>query len=213
MIRAPTRWVFASGNRGKRAELARRLAPHRIELVAQGELGVSAVDETGTTFEANAVLKAEYACRSTGLPALADDSGLEVAALGGAPGVYSARYAGPEATDADNVAKLLAALEGREDRRARFVCVLALVLAPGAEAQIFHGTWEGEILHAPRGEGGFGYDPIFFVPTEGVSAAELPLDVKNRLSHRGRAADRLLAALAAPDHPGSHAPTGNRQPR
>lgn len=189
------RWVLASGNRGKLAEFRRRLAPFGIELIPQSELDVDGAEETGSTFQENAILKAEHAARESGLPTLADDSGLEVSALKGAPGVRSARYAGPDASDADNVDKLLSDLDGRKDRAARFRCVLAFVPGPGAPPELFEGAWHGEILTERRGTGGFGYDPVFWVPDLERTAAELDLDVKNRVSHRGQAMDRLIEAL------------------
>ncbi|MEM9303981.1 MAG: RdgB/HAM1 family non-canonical purine NTP pyrophosphatase [Pseudomonadota bacterium] len=192
------RWVLASGNAGKLRELRRRLEPFGIELVPQGELGITGADETGETFQDNALLKAEHAARESGLPALADDSGLSVDALGGAPGVCSARFAGPDATDADNVDRLLAELDGNADRAAHFTCVLCFVAHPDfAVPEFFEGHWHGEILSARQGDQGFGYDPVFFVPTQGVSAAELALDDKNALSHRGKAMDALVEAVTA----------------
>jgi XTP/dITP diphosphohydrolase len=154
------------------------------------------VEETGTTFEENARIKAEAALAHTGLPGLGDDSGLEVFALDGRPGVYSARYAGEKANDLDNIALLLSELRGVPERRrgARFRCVLALAW-PGEPVRTFEGVCRGRILEAMRGERGFGYDPVFFVPSLGRSMAELPLDEKNRLSHRGRAVALLRAWL------------------
>ncbi len=193
-----TRWVLATGNKGKLAEFRRRLTPFGIELVPQGELGVEPVEETGETFRDNALLKAEHAARVTGLPALADDSGLAVDALGGAPGVHSARYAGPDATDSDNIDKLLGALAGTENRSAAFHCVLAFVAHPDfAVPEFFEGRWHGEILTERRGDKGFGYDPVFWVPGHGCSSAELELDVKNELSHRGAAMNALIEALSS----------------
>jgi XTP/dITP diphosphohydrolase len=167
-------------------------------VLPQSSFGVPEAEETGLTFVENAILKARNAARHTGLPALADDSGIEVDALNGAPGIYSARYAGPGATDEENLLKLLAALEGLpEDRRgARFQCVIAYLRhAEDPTPLICQGTWEGRILAAPRGANGFGYDPVFFVPEEGVSSAELAPEIKNRLSHRGQALRRLLEGL------------------
>jgi XTP/dITP diphosphohydrolase len=194
------RLVVATGNAGKLREFAALLGPG-VELLPPQQLGVQPVAETGTTFEANALLKAHHAARCTGLPALADDSGLEVDALGGAPGVWSARYAGPGATDADNNARLLAALAGvpAPARTARYRCVLVLVRAPGDPAPLVAaGCWDGWIGTAPRGTGGFGYDPFFVVdPATGQTAAELDPAAKNARSHRGQALRALAAGLAA----------------
>jgi XTP/dITP diphosphohydrolase len=204
------RLVLASGNAGKLAELRALLADAGIEVLAQGELGIGDIPETGLSFVENALLKARHAARESGLPALADDSGLCVDALDGAPGLYSARFAGPHgeagaalpssgsARDAANVRKLLAALEGVPDARrdASFCCVLALLRHPAdPQPLIAEGLWEGRILHAPRGEGGFGYDPVFLDPASGLSAAELAPAEKHRASHRGRALAALRARL------------------
>lgn len=189
------RLVLASGNAGKHRELAAMLDPLGIDLVLQSELGVTSVPETGLSFVENALIKARHAARSTGLPAVADDSGLIVDALEGAPGLHSARYAGPDATDADNLAKLLDALQGvdPERRGARFYCVLVLLRrAEDPAPLICEGEWRGRVAEAPRGEGGFGYDPVFVDPDRDATAAELDPAEKNRISHRGRA----LAALA-----------------
>lgn len=195
MTRQPLqRLVLASGNAGKLAELRALLADAGIEVVAQGELGIGDVEETGLSFVENALLKARHAARASGLPALADDSGLCVDALDGAPGLYSARYAGAHGDAHANIAKLLAKLGGVPDARrtARFCCVLALLRHPDdPQPLIAEGLWEGRILHAPRGEGGFGYDPVFLDPASGLSAAELAPADKHSASHRGRA----LAAL------------------
>jgi XTP/dITP diphosphohydrolase len=193
------RLVVATGNAGKLAELRTLAAALATEIVAQSALGVAAAAETETSFAGNALLKARHAARATGLPALADDSGLEVDALGGAPGVYSARYAGDGASDTDNNAKLLAALAGQPlPRRARYRAALVLVLGPDDPAPLVaEGRWEGEIASAPRGAGGFGYDPLF-VPTGGTrTAAELVPAEKNRLSHRAQALAALLTAWQA----------------
>ncbi|GAB6067412.1 XTP/dITP diphosphatase [Methylothermus subterraneus] len=190
------RVVLASGNRGKLRELRALLAPHRVRILPQTALAVPEVEETCPTFVENALLKARNAARFTGLPALADDSGLEVEALGGAPGVHSARYAGPDADDAANLAKLLEALAdcGEEERRARFRCVLVFLRhAADPSPIIAEGTWEGVIAKEPRGEGGFGYDPVFYLPELGRTAAELAPQEKNALSHRGQALRQLLA--------------------
>lgn len=195
-----TRLVLATGNRGKVREMAALLADLGLEVVAQDELGVVPAEETGTTFVANALLKARHAAAVTGFPALADDSGLEVDALCGAPGVYSARYAGPAATDAANNDKLLAALVGCEaPRLARYRCVLAFVRdAADPEPLVAIGSWEGEIGRAPRGSGGFGYDPLFLVAGDpaGRTAALLDPVEKNRVSHRAKALAELREGLA-----------------
>ena len=199
MIQDPVaKLVVASGNRGKLAELRQVLGAAGIECLSQGELGVDDVEETASTFVENALLKARHAARITGLPALADDSGLCVDALGGAPGLRSARYAGAGADPQANIVKLLAALEHLPEtqRSARFYCVLVLLRHPDdPQPLIAEGEWHGRILQAPRGLGGFGYDPVFFDPDCGVSAAELEPAVKNRISHRGRALRALQARL------------------
>ena len=190
--------VLASNNRGKVRELNQLLAPSGLRLVAQGELGVGEVAETGLTFVENAIIKARHAAAETGLAALADDSGLEVDALRGEPGIHSARFAGPGAADADNNAKLLALLRDvpEAERRARFQCLLVLLRhAADPTPLICQGTWEGRILEAPRGDQGFGYDPLFFVPECGCTSAELDPETKNRLSHRGQALAQLLQQL------------------
>lgn len=192
------RMVLASGNAGKLRELRQLLAGADIELVAQGELGVSDAEETATTFVENALLKARHAARITGLPALADDSGLCVDALDGAPGLYSARFAGTHGDHAANNAKLLRLLDGRppEARGAFFICVLALLRhADDPAPLIAEGRWRGRILDAPRGAHGFGYDPLFLPEGQTLGAAELDDALKNRLSHRGQALARLRDAL------------------
>ncbi len=190
--------VLASGNAGKVREINQILAGSGLSVRPQSEFGVPEIEETGLSFVENALLKARNAARHTGLPAVADDSGLEVDALNGAPGIYSARYAGPSATDADNVRKLLTALAGLPEtgRSARFRCVMVYLRhAEDPTPLICLGTWEGRILDAPRGDNGFGYDPVFLVPEQGCSAAELTPETKNRLSHRGQALRCLAAAL------------------
>ena len=192
--------VLASNNPGKLRELDAVLRPMGWELVAQGDLGVPEAEETGTTFEANALLKARHAAACTGLAALADDSGIEVDALDGRPGVYSARYAGPQCDDEANNRLLLQELEGvpEEQRSARYQCVIALVrTAEDPDPLIARGAWEGRILEAPQGHNGFGYDPLFYVPTHGCASAELEPDVKNALSHRGAALRALVERLQA----------------
>lgn len=190
--------VLASGNTDKLAEL-RELLGHPFELHAQSEFSVSDADETGLSFIENAILKARHAASLTGLPALGDDSGLCVDALDGAPGLFSARYAGTHGNAEANIDKLLRELGGIEDARrtARFICVLALVRdANDPQPLIAEGVWEGRILAARRGSRGFGYDPVFFSPAHGCSAAELDAGVKNRDSHRGLALARLQQQLA-----------------
>jgi XTP/dITP diphosphohydrolase len=188
------RVVLASSNRGKLAEIRGVLAGTGIELIAQSELGIGDADENGATFVENALIKARHASRASGLPALGDDSGLCVDALGGAPGLLSARYAGHHRDAAANIAKLLRALDGVEEtqRGAHFHCTIALLRnADDPAPLIAQARWRGRILDAPRGEKGFGYDPVFFDPSFGESAAELDPVVKNRVSHRGQALARL----------------------
>ena len=190
--------VLATGNRGKLAEMQALLAPLGLDVKAQSEFGVEPPAETGLSFIENAILKARHAARVTGLPALADDSGLEVDALDGAPGIYSARYAGDDSDDAANNRKLLHALagSGTEDRRARFRCTIALVRhANDPMPTVVSGTWEGRILEAPRGKNGFGYDPLFLPEGLERTSAELDKTEKNRLSHRGQALNALVQAL------------------
>jgi XTP/dITP diphosphohydrolase len=194
---AITRLVLASGNEGKLREFRRLLAPLGIEVIAQSELGIPEADEPHVTFVENALAKARHASAAANLPALADDSGLCVDALGGAPGVQSARYAGEPRSDARNNAKLVAALAGVADRRAHYACVLALVRhAEDPEPIVAQGDWFGTIVDVPRGAGGFGYDPHFLDPATGMTGAELPLERKNELSHRGKAMRALIARLA-----------------
>ena len=192
------RVVLATGNAGKAREFAAALADLALDIVPQSQLGVTELEETGLSFVENALLKARNAARQTGLPALADDSGLVVDALGGAPGIYSARYAGPGADDQANIARLLQALHGLPVARrgARFHCALALLRhATDPAPLICQASWEGVVLEAPRGSGGFGYDPLFWVADRACSAAELDLASKNQLSHRGQALARLDQAL------------------
>jgi XTP/dITP diphosphohydrolase len=193
--------VLASSNPGKLEELRMLLANTGIELVAQSDLGVADAEETATTFVENALLKARHACMLTGLPALADDSGICVDALHGAPGLYSARYAGEHGNTTRNIDKLLEALEGipDENRTAHFYCVLVLLRhADDPQPLIVEGEWRGRILHARRGRGGHGYDPVFFDPEHRQSAAEMELSLKNGLSHRGKALAVLKQRLAHP---------------
>jgi len=192
------RLVLASANPGKLREMSALLRPLGVQVVAQSALGVAEAEEPHDSFLENALAKARHAARASGLPALADDSGLCVDALGGAPGVHSAYFAGREggreARDARNNAKLLASLG--DDRKAHYRCVMALVRnADDPEPLVAEGTWHGEIARAPRGANGFGYDPLFLVAARGLTAAELPEEEKNRISHRGRAAARLLELL------------------
>jgi XTP/dITP diphosphohydrolase len=189
---------LASGNKGKVREINQILAGLDIEVVPQSDYDVPEAEETGLTFVENAILKARNAAQHTGLPAVADDSGLEVDALRGAPGIYSARYAGVGAGDEANLQKLLQAIEGVADaeRSARFQCLMVYMehdLDP--TPIICQGTWEGRITHAPSGENGFGYDPVFYVPTHDCTSAELSAEEKNSLSHRGQALQCLMHAL------------------
>ncbi len=195
---AARRVVLATGNAGKQREFAALLAPRDFEVVLQTTLGIEAADETGSTFEANALIKARHAARVARLPALADDSGLEVDALGGRPGVWSARYAGPGATDAANNALLLQELGNvaPAGRRARYRCVIAYVRhADDPAPLIATGDWEGSIAPQPAGEGGFGYDPLFIPEGLTISAAQMPAADKNAMSHRGKAMAELLRLL------------------
>ncbi|MDX6916453.1 XTP/dITP diphosphatase [Pectobacterium carotovorum] len=190
--------VLATGNPGKVRELASLLVDFGLDIVAQTELGVDSAEETGLTFIENAILKARHAAQITGLPAIADDSGLAVDALGGAPGIYSARYAGVDASDQQNLDKLLLALKDvpDEQRRASFHCVLVYLRhAEDPTPIVCHGSWQGVLTHEATGSGGFGYDPIFFVPELGKTAAELTREEKNAQSHRGQALRLLLDAL------------------
>jgi XTP/dITP diphosphohydrolase len=190
------RLVLASGNAGKLREFHRLLAPLGIDVVAQSALGIAEADEPHVTFVENALAKARHASAQTGLPALADDSGICVRALAGAPGVQSARYAGEPKSDARNNAKLIAALAGVADRRAHYACLLTLVRHErDPEPIIAEGAWHGTVIDLPRGAGGFGYDPHFLDAATGLTAAELPLERKNELSHRGRAMRALIARL------------------
>ena len=190
--------VLASGNHGKLAEFQQLLAHTGWEVIPQSAFATPDVDETGLSFVENAILKARNAAQHSGLPALADDSGLEVDALDGAPGIYSARFAGNAADDAANNRKLLEALAAVPDsqRTARFQCVLVFMRhARDPSPLICQGTWEGKILTAPRGEQGFGYDPLFYIPALAQTSAELPPALKNQCSHRGQALQQMLRAL------------------
>ena len=188
--------VLASGNAGKLREFGQLLAPFDFEVLPQSAFDVPEAEEPHVTFVENAIAKARHAAQLTGLPALADDSGLCVAALGGAPGVYSARFAGEPKSDERNNARLVAELAGGADRRAHYVAVLVLMRHAGDPQPIVaEGEWHGEIIDTPRGAGGFGYDPYFLVPDLGLTAAELAHDEKNRRSHRGEALAQLIARL------------------
>jgi len=191
----PAKIVVATGNPGKLREIRRILADFDVEIVAQSELGVGEAVEDGATFVENALIKARYAATQTGLPAIADDSGLCVEALGGRPGVHSARYAGPAATDEHNIDKLLDELQGVPDgkRAAAFHCCACFVTPDDSASLVAEGSWQGTILRERRGTGGFGYDPVFYDPECARTAAELGTELKNARSHRGKA----LAALAA----------------
>ena len=190
--------VLASSNPGKVREINQLLATLDLHVQPQSEFGVVDAEETGLTFVENAILKARNAARHTGLPAIADDSGIEVDALKGAPGIYSARYAGSNASDQANLEKLLAELEGLPEaqRSARFQCLMVFMEhANDPTPVICQGTWEGRILFTARGDNGFGYDPVFYVPTHDCSSAELTAEVKNTLSHRGQALRQLVTSL------------------
>ena len=189
--------VIASNNAGKIREIRHLLVPLGTEVMPQSEFKVPDVDEPHRTFIENAIVKARHACAWTGLPSLADDSGICVNALNGQPGVLSARFAGEPKSDERNNRKLIDALANRPDRRAHYYCVIVLLRhADDPQPIIADGVWHGEIMPDKRGEGGFGYDPYFFLPDLGKTAAELPMDQKNRISHRGQALSRLLARLA-----------------
>jgi XTP/dITP diphosphohydrolase len=190
--------VLASNNKGKVRELGQMLAELDMEVLPQSDFNAGEVEETGLSFVENAILKARHAAQVSGLPAIADDSGLEVDALNGAPGIYSARFAGSGASDEQNLQKLLEELAETPDeqRTARFQCLLVYMRhANDPTPLICQGTWEGMITREPRGENGFGYDPVFFVPTNNCTSAQLSAEEKNSLSHRGQALQKLLLAL------------------
>ncbi len=194
----PSQVVLASGNPGKLAELQAMLHGLGLDIVPQSRFDVPEAAETGQSFVENALIKARHCAEITGTPAIADDSGLVVDALRGAPGIYSARYAGAGASDAQNVQKLLSDIKGipEPQRSARFYCVLVFMRHPRDPMPVIsEGVWEGRILEAPVGSGGFGYDPVFFVPDQGCSAAQLEPTVKNHISHRGQAVIRMTALL------------------
>lgn len=195
------RIVLASNNAGKVREIGQLLAGQAIEVLPQNDFDVPEAEETGLTFVENAILKARNAAHFSGLPAIADDSGIEVDALNGAPGIYSARFAGVGASDEDNLQKLLEELKSvpEKDRSARFQCLIVYMRHENDPTPlIYQGTWEGHILFEPRGSGGFGYDPVFFVAEQNCASAELAPEDKNRLSHRGQALRQLVAKLKQP---------------
>jgi XTP/dITP diphosphohydrolase len=190
--------ILASSNPGKVREINQLLADLDLQVTPQSESGVPDAEETGLTFVENAILKARNAAQHSGRPAIADDSGIEVDALNGAPGIYSARYAGTGASDQANLEKLLANLDGipEAQRSARFQCLMVYMRHAGDPTPLIcQGTWEGRILFKPRGDNGFGYDPVFYVPTHDCSSAELAPEIKNSLSHRGQALQKLVSAL------------------
>ncbi|MBE0366841.1 XTP/dITP diphosphatase [Pseudoalteromonas aurantia] len=190
--------VLATGNQGKVKELAAMLASLHIDVLPQSQFNVGEIAETGTTFVENAIIKARHAAKITGLPAIADDSGIEVDALKGAPGVYSARFAGSDASDQDNIDKLLLELINIEQRTARFWCVLVYMRHEHDPTPIIcQASWEGEITLTQQGREGFGYDPVFYVPSEGCTSAQLTKEQKNAISHRGQALQMLLAQFKA----------------
>jgi len=196
----PARLVLATGNAGKLREMREILAPWNVDVRSMAEFTAASAAETGLTFVENALLKARFAAAASGLPAIADDSGLEVDALHGSPGIYSARYAGASASDADNNARLLVELAGvpGPDRTARYRCAMVFLRWPEDPAPVVaQAAWEGHIGQAPRGDGGFGYDPLFLVDDGKRTAAELTPADKNERSHRGQALRRLVAALAS----------------
>ncbi|MBS0496372.1 MAG: RdgB/HAM1 family non-canonical purine NTP pyrophosphatase [Proteobacteria bacterium] len=190
--------VIASNNQGKLREIGELLAPLAINVAPQSEFNISEADEPHITFVENALAKARHASRCSGLPALADDSGICVSALGGAPGVNSARYAGEPKSDECNNQKLIEALKNQTDRRAYYYCVIVLVRHAGdPQPLIVDGSWHGEIIDQPRGSGGFGYDPYFYLPEFGKTSAELTAEQKNQISHRGQALAKLVEILQA----------------
>lgn len=192
--------ILASNNQGKLKEFQALFSPLEISIKPQRELGVEDADETGLSFVENAIIKARHACAATGMPAISDDSGLEVDALQGAPGIYSARFSGPNATDQSNNELLLEKLQGLSDaeRSARFHCVLVYMRhEKDPTPMICHASWEGRILNAPQGEQGFGYDPLFWLEEQQCSSAELDRSLKNKISHRGQALALLMKAMEA----------------
>ncbi len=190
--------VLASGNKGKVNELTQLLQAQNIEVLAQSEFELESPEETGLTFIENALIKARYAAEKTGLPAIADDSGLSIPALGGAPGIYSARYSGEQATDQSNIDLVMKNLAGKsgDSRQATFNCVLVYIRHANDPTPIVcHGQWHGLIMEKQMGDGGFGYDPIFWVPEKQCTAAELSKSEKNAISHRGKALSLLVSQL------------------
>ncbi len=199
----PKKIVLASGNRGKVREIGTLLADLNFEVVPQSDFDITEAEETALTFVENAIIKARHAAHLTGLAAIADDSGLEVDALNGAPGIYSSRFAGADATDQQNLEKLLIDLKETQtaERTARFQCVIAYLEHEADPTPIIcQGSWEGRILFESHGTNGFGYDPVFYVPDHNCTSAELLPEVKNGLSHRGKALQKLLAALQPNTH-------------
>lgn len=193
------RVVLASNNAGKVREINQLLSDKKIQVIPQREFDIQEIEETGLSFVENAILKARHAAKQSGLAAIADDSGLEVDALMGAPGIYSARFAGPGCNDRDNNNKLIESLRDVPDmeRSARFQCLMVYMRhADDPTPIICQGTWEGRIMREPQGDNGFGYDPLFFVPEQNCTSAQLSPEIKNRLSHRGQALGKLLAALS-----------------
>jgi XTP/dITP diphosphohydrolase len=189
--------VIASNNAGKLVEIEKLLTPLGIEVVSQSSFAINDVDEPHVTFVENALAKARHACKQTGLSALADDSGICVNALNGAPGVFSARYAGEPKSDARNNQKLVESLHGQLDRSAYYYCVIVLLRHENdPQPIIVENSWQGEIVLTPKGDGGFGYDPLFFLPELGKTAAELSIEEKNRISHRGKALSKLVKILS-----------------
>lgn len=190
--------ILASGNQGKLREISKMLAGSRLKVLPQSAFNLETPEETGLTFVENAILKARYVCDQTGMPAIADDSGIEVDALHGEPGIYSARYAGENASDEQNLQKLLIKMKDIPDdaRQCRFHCLIVFLQhAKDPTPLICHGVWEGHLLRAPRGVNGFGYDPIFYVPDQACSSAQLSPEVKNCISHRGQALAQLIKVL------------------
>lgn len=199
MLKKPEQLVLASGNPGKLNEFKTLLSSSNIEVITQSSLNIPEPDETGLSFVENAIIKARNAAQYSGLPALADDSGIEVDALNGKPGIYSARYAGPEANDEDNNLKLLEALASMPERQrtARYHCAIVMFrFAEDPIPLICQASWEGVIIQSPQGQNGFGYDPLFYIPTQGCTAAQLDPAMKNKISHRGKAMTRLLFSLS-----------------
>ena len=202
----PPRLVLATTNPGKLRELRELLEPHRVEVRSLAEFADGQAEETAPSFVENAILKARHAATLAGLPAIADDSGLEVDALGGAPGVHSARYAGPQANDEQNLLKLLEALRTVPDagRGARYQCAMVYLRSPADPSPVIaQANWEGTIARAPAGSGGFGYDPVFLLPERGLTVAQIESAEKHRSSHRGKALRALLARLVAAHAPAS----------